>query len=100
MHRRPRFGVLARRNKRRGHHTDDGVHVATERNGFTENLLVAIELFRPQVMTQNHHERRAVFIVVAVDKTTALGFDAERFKESAADLSDLKLSWLTAARVR
>src|SRR5262249_5164018 len=53
----------------------------------------------PQVVTQHDHVRSAGFIVVAVDKTPALGSDSECFKESTADLSDLKLNRLTPARI-
>ncbi len=83
VYRRPRFGVFTRRDKRRGHHTDDGVHVAAERNRFAEDLLVAVELFHPQVVAQHHHERSTVFVVLVVDETSALRSYAKSFKEPA-----------------
>ncbi len=99
VHRRPRLRLNTRRNKIFRHHTDDGVHVAAERNRLTENLLVAVELFHPQVVTQHHDKRRTVFVVFIRDETSALGSHAECFKEPARHLSNLKLNRFTAARV-
>src|SRR5687768_820320 len=99
MHRRPCFGIYSRGDKRRRHDTDDGVHVAAERNCFTENLLVAIELFDPYVVAQHHDERSTVFVIFASDETSTFRFDAKSFKEPAGNLSNLKLNWFTAGRI-
>src|SRR4029079_7674031 len=99
VYRRPRFSLNTRRDKVSGHDTDDGVHVAAERNCFAENLLVAVELFDPQVMTQHHYKRRAVLVVFSRDDPPALRSYAERFKEAAGYLSNLKLHRFTAPGV-
>jgi hypothetical protein len=99
LHRRPRFSVVARCDERGGHHTDDGVHVAAERNRLAENLLVSVELLYPQVVAQHNDERRTVPVILARDETSARWFDSQRFKEPAGHLPDLKLHRLTAAGV-
>src|SRR5215217_1293894 len=99
VYRRPRFGVIARCDERRRHDTDDGIHITAERNRFTDNLLVAVELFHPQVVAQHDYKRSAVFIVFMGDETSALRSYTKRFKETASHLSDLKLDRFTSARI-
>src|SRR5215213_5278249 len=99
VYRRPRFSLNTRRDKFFRHDTDDGVHVAAERNRFTENLLVAVELLHPQIVTKHHYKRRAVLVVFSRDETSALRSYAKRFKEPAGHLSNLELNRFITAGV-
>src|SRR5215510_5878845 len=99
VYRRPSLRLNTRRDKVRGHDTDDRVHVAAKRNRLAENLLVAVEVFHPQLMTKYHHKWRAVFVVFRGDETSALRSNAKRFKKTTGHLSNLKLDRLTAAGV-
>src|ERR1043166_1114773 len=100
MNRSPSFGGVARSNERCGHHTDDGVDIATEWDGFTNNLRVAIEMFDPQIVTQNYDERSTHLVVLSSDVAAHLRLHSKRFKESTSDLPDLELNGLWAGGVR
>src|SRR6185295_12560019 len=100
MNRSPRFGGIARSNERCGHHPDDGVDIATKWDRFTNNLCIEIELFDPQIVTQNYNERRANLIVLGSNVAAHLGLHTKRFKESTSHLPDLELNGLRACGVR
>src|ERR1044071_2892747 len=100
MNRSPRFGGVARSNERCGHHTDDSVDIATERDRFTNNLRIAIKLFGPQIVTQNYNERRTNLVVLGSDVAAHLRLHTKRFKESTSHLPDLELNGLRASGVR